>query len=120
MKINTNISRQAQSNTTDHSNSQSPLSANRVRKIRSDFESQNQGLQQSLGSEGFQATLVAIYEGTEQMVNKPLSEFDVSSYLEIIKDTAQELNIQGVGISKMRATLMQRAKDEAYRLLKNI
>ncbi len=120
MKINTNLSGQPLSQTSERANSQSPLSADRVKKIRSDFESENQSLQQSLGSEGFQATLVAVYEGTEHMVNKPLSEFDIASYLETIKDTAQSLSVQGVGISQMRSTLMQRAKDEAYLLLKNI
>ena len=120
MKINTHISGTTNSTSKENTTSQTPLSVDRVRKIRSDFETDNQGLQQTLGNEGFQATLVAIYEGTEHMVNKPLSEFDVTSYLETIKSTAQELNTQGMRINQMRSTLIQHAKDEAYRLLKSI
>ncbi|MDP6215922.1 MAG: hypothetical protein QF649_01790, partial [SAR324 cluster bacterium] len=51
--------------------------------------------------------LVAMYEGTEKLLNQDVSEFAVIEYLEGLKLTAKELLQQGISGDKFRSTLLE-------------
>ena len=59
-----------------------------------------------LGDEQHQTMIVAMYEGTEQLLNQKVSEFAVLEYLEGLKLTAKELRDQGVFGDQFRTALM--------------
>ena len=61
--------------------------------------------------------IVAMYEGTEQLLNQNVSEFAVLEYLEGLKLTAKELRQQGVYGDQFRTALMEHSASTARELL---
>ncbi len=100
--------------------SSSPISAQKIREMRTTFEQESQHMQNVLGADQHQTMLVAMYEGTENLVNKPVSDFDVVGYLESLKLTAQELHNRGVSLHEFRSEMLRQSQDSVFNLLKSI
>ena len=64
--------------------------------------------------------LVAMYEGTESLLNKQISEFEIVEYLESLKINAQELHHKGISESEFRLEMLKQSQDSLFQLLKNI
>lgn len=97
-----------------------PMSAEKIREARQEFERSNQQLASNLGSKSHQYLLKTMYEGTEHMVNKNLSEFDLKTYLETLKLAANELHQQGLAPADFSAEIMRKSEDSVANLLRNI
>lgn len=113
------------SNTFDKSDNsltfgQNPISFNQIREIRQTFEKDAQALQPRLDSGEHQSLLVAMYEGTEQFLNKSVSDFDVMTYLESLKTTARDLQRQGISGEEFRSSLFRQSQDSLVNLLRQI
>ena len=61
--------------------------------------------------------IVAMYEGTEQLLNQNVSEFAVLEYLEELKLTAKELRQQGIYGDQFRSALMEHSSSSVRELL---
>ena len=61
--------------------------------------------------------IVAMYEGTEQLLNQNVSEFAVLEYLEGLKLTAKELRQQGVYGDQFRTALLKHSASTVRELL---
>ena len=61
--------------------------------------------------------IVAMYEGTEQLLNQNVSEFAVLEYLEGLKLTAKELRQQGVYGDQFRTALMEHSASTVREML---
>ena len=96
------------------------ISAKRIRDIRKTFEEESQHLQETLGTEAHQTMLVAMYEGTESLLNKRISEFDIVEYLESLKINAQDLHNRGVSEIEFRSEMLKQSQDSVFKLLKSI
>lgn len=96
------------------------ISAEKIRDLRKVFEKEIQPLQESLGSHAHRTMLVAMYEGTENLLNKQISEFEIVEYLESLKLNAQELHHQGISEPEFRSEMLKQSQDSVLRLLKNI
>ena len=70
-----------------------------------------------LGDQQHQTMIVAMYEGTEQLLNQNVSEFAVLEYLEGLKLTAKELRQQGVYGDQFRTALMEHSASTVRELL---
>ena len=70
-----------------------------------------------LGDVQHQTMIVAMYEGTEQLLNQNVSEFAVLEYLEGLKLTAKELRQQGVYGDQFRTALMEHSASTFRELL---
>ena len=70
-----------------------------------------------LGDDQHQTMIVAMYEGTEQLLNKNVSEFAVLEYLEGLKLTAKELRQQGIYGDQFRSSLMEHSFATVQELL---
>ena len=70
-----------------------------------------------LGDEQHQTMIVAMYEGTEQLLNQNVSEFAVLEYLEELKLTAKELRQQGILEIEFRSALMEHSSSSVRELL---
>ena len=70
-----------------------------------------------LGDEQHQTMIVAMYEGTEQLLNQNVSEFAVLEYLEGLKLTAKELSQKGIYGDQFRTTLMEHSASTVRELL---
>lgn len=101
-------------------NKLSGISGDQIRTIRSSFEKDSQHLQQTLGNEDHQTMLVAMYEGTENLLNKRVSEFDITQYLESLKLNAQELHSRGVSQQEFREEMLRQSQDSVFNMLNNI
>ena len=97
-----------------------PLSTEKIRDIRKGFEQEIQPLQKSLGSHAHQTMLVAMYEGTENLLNKSISEFEIVEYLESLKANAQALHHRGISDSEFHLEMLKQSQDSVFRLLNNI
>ena len=75
--------------------------------FRQHFENGTNPLRSILGEDQHQTMIVAMYEGTEQLLNKDVSEFAVLEYLEGLKLTAKELRLKGISGEKFRNTLLE-------------
>ena len=64
------------------------LSFQNIRSFRHNFEKGITTMRTFLGDEQHQTMIVAMYEGTEQLLNQNVSEFAVLEYLEGLKLTA--------------------------------
>ena len=64
-------------------------------------------LRSVLGDDQHQTMMVAMYEGTEKLLNQDVSEFAVLEYLEGLKLTARELRQQGISGDQFRSTLLE-------------
>jgi len=78
-----------------------------IRSFRHNFEKGITTMRSFLGDEQHQTMIVAMYEGTEQLLNQNISEFAVLEYLEGLKLTAKELREQGVFGDQFRTSLME-------------
>ena len=83
------------------------LSFDNIRVLRQHFEQGTSPLRSVLGDDQHQTMIVAMYEGTEKLLNKDVSEFAVLEYLEELKLTAKELRQQGVSGEQFRSTLLE-------------
>ena len=70
-----------------------------------------------LGDEQHQTMIVAMYEGTEQLLNQNVSEFAVLVYLEGLKFTAKELRLKGIYGDRVRTSLMEHSASTVSELL---
>ena len=66
------------------------LSFENIRSFRQHFEQGITPLRSILGDDQHQTMIVAMYEGTEKLLNQDVSEFAVFEYLEGLKLTAKE------------------------------
>ena len=93
------------------------LSFQNIRSFRHNFEKGITTMRSFLGDEQHQTMIVAMYEGTEQLLNQNVSEFAVLEYLEGLKLTAKELRQQGVHGEKFRNALMELCASSVRELL---
>ena len=105
---------------TETSHSSHEISAEKIRDIRKSFEEESQYLQQTIGSEAHQTMLVAMYEGTESLLYKRVSEFEIVEFLESLKVSAQNLHSRGVSEMEFRSEILKQSQDSVIDLLKNI
>ena len=93
------------------------LSFQNIRNFRHNFEKGITTMRSFLGDEQHQTMIVAMYEGTEQLLNQNVSEFAVLEYLEGLKLTAKELHHQGIYGDQFRTSLMQHSSSTVRELL---
>ena len=93
------------------------LSFQNIRSFRHNFEKGITTMRSFLGDEQHQTMIVAMYEGTEQLLNRNVSEFAVLEYLEGLKLTAKELRQQGVYGDHFRTALMKHSASTVRELL---
>ena len=93
------------------------LSFQNIRSFRHNFEKGITIMRSFLGDEQHQTMIVAMYEGTEQLLNQNVSEFAVLEYLEGLKLTAKELRQQGVYGDQFRTALMEHSASTVRELL---
>ena len=93
------------------------LSFQNIRSFRHNFEKGITIMRTFLGDEQHQTMIVAMYEGTEQLLNQNVSEFAVLEYLEGLKLTAKELRQQGVFGDQFRTALMEHSSSTVRELL---
>ena len=93
------------------------LSFQNIRSFRHNFEKGITTMRSFLGDEQHQTMIVAMYEGTEQLLNQNVSEFAVLEYLEGLKLTAKELRQQGIYGNHFRSALMEHSTSTVRELL---
>ena len=93
------------------------LSFQNIRSFRHNFEKGITTMRSFLGDEQHQTMIVAMYEGTEQLLNRNVSEFAVLEYLEGLKLTAKELRQQGVYGDQFRTALMEHSASTVREML---
>ena len=93
------------------------LSFQNIRSLRHNFEKGITTMRSFLGDEQHQTMIVAMYEGTEQLLNQNVSEFAVLEYLEGLKLTAKELRQQGIYGDQFRSALMKHSSLSVRELL---
>ena len=93
------------------------LSFQNIRSFRHNFEKGITTMRSFLGDEQHQTMIVAMYEGTEQLLNQNVSEYAVLEYLEGLKLTAKELRQQGVFGNQFRSALMEHSASTVREML---
>ena len=93
------------------------LSFQNIRSFRHNFEKGITTMRSFLGDEQHQTMIVAMYEGTEQLLNQNVSEFAVLEYLEGLKLTAKELRKHGVFGDQFRTELMEHSASTVRELV---
>ena len=93
------------------------LSFQNIRSFRHDFEKGITTMRSFLGDEQHQTMIVAMYEGTEQLLNQNVSEFAVLEYLEGLKLAAKELRQQGIFGDQFRSALMEHSTSTVRNML---
>ena len=93
------------------------LSFQNIRSFRHNFEKGITTMHSFLGDEQHQTMIVAMYEGTEQLLNQNVSEFAVLEYLEGLKLTAKELREQGIYGNQFRTALLEHSSSTVRELL---
>ena len=93
------------------------LSFQNIRSFRHNFEKGITTMRSFLGDEQHQTMIVAMYEGTEQLLNQNVSEFAVLEYLEGLKLTAKELRQKGVYGDQFRTALMEHSASTVREML---
>ena len=78
-----------------------------IRSFRQHFEQGTIPMRFALGDNQHQTLIVAMYEGTEKLLNQDVSEFAVLEYLEGLKLTAKELRQQGISGEQFRTSLLE-------------
>ena len=96
------------------------LSFSQIRTLRQSFEQETQALQYQLGDEQHQTMLVAMYEGTEQLLHKQVSDFAVIEYLESLKLSAQDLHKRGMSGEEFRIQLLEQSRNSLSGMLRHI
>ena len=95
------------------------LSFENIRVFRQQFEQDTSPSSTIVGDEQHQTMLVAMYEGTEKLLNQDVSEFAVIEYLEGLKLTARELLEQGFSGDQFRNTLLQHSVSTVLDLVRS-
>ena len=95
------------------------LSFENIRVFRQQFEQETFPASSIVGDEQHQTMLVAMYEGTEKLLNQDVSEFAVIEYLEGLKLTAKELLQQGISGDKFRSTLLEHSVSTVLDLVRS-
>lgn len=93
------------------------LSFDNIRIFRQHFEQGSNKLRLVLGEDKHQTMIVAMFEGTEKLLNKNVSEFDVFEYLEDLKLAAKELSFKGISDEKFRDSLINHSISSINNLL---
>ncbi len=93
------------------------LSFQNIRSFRHNFETGINTMRSFLGDDQHQTMIVAMYEGTEQLLNQNISEYAVLEYLEGLKLAAKELNDQGIYGDHFRSALMEHSSSTVRKLL---
>ena len=88
-----------------------------IRSFRHNFEKGITTMRSFLGDEQHQTMIVAMYEGTEQLLNQNVSEFAVLEYLEGLKLPAKELRQNGYFGDQFRTALMEHSASTVRELL---
>jgi len=96
------------------------LSFSQIRTLRQSFEQETQMLQHQLGQERHQSMLVAMYEGTEQLLHKQVPDFAVIEYLESLKLSAQDLHQRGMSGEEFRTQLLEQSRTSLSGVLRHI
>ena len=94
------------------------LSFENIRSFRQHFEQGITPLRSILGDDQHQTMIVAMYEGTEKLLNQDISEFAVLEYLEELKLTAKELFLQGVSGEQFKTSLLEHSKTTIHDLVR--
>ena len=87
-----------------------PISLQDIRSLRHGFERESETLRPVLGAAEHQSMLIAMYEGTEQLLNRRVPAFAVHEYLEGLKGSAQELRNQGLANQEFRQQLFKQSR----------
>ena len=95
------------------------LSFQNIRSFRHNFEKGITTMRSFLGDDQHQTMIVAMYEGTEQLLNQNVSEFSVLEYLEGLKLAAKELRQQGIYGDQFRSALMEHSYTTVRELLRS-
>ena len=95
------------------------LSFENIRSFRQHFEQGITSLRSILGDDQHQTMIVAMYEGTEKLLNQDISEFAVLEYLEGLKLTAKELLLQGVSGKQFKTSLLEYSKTTIHDLVRS-
>ena len=95
------------------------LSFENIRSFRQHFEQGITPLRSILGDDQHQTMIVAMYEGTEKLLNQDISEFAVLEYLEGLKLTAKELLLQGVSGAQFNTSLLEHSKTTIHDLVRS-
>lgn len=95
------------------------LSFENIRIFRQHFEQGITPLRSILGDDQHQTMIVAMYEGTEKLLNQDISEFAVLEYLEGLKLTAKELLLQGVSGEQFKTSLLEHSKTTIHDLVRS-
>ena len=95
------------------------LSFENIRSFRQHFEQGITPLRSILGDDQHQTMIVAMYEGTEKLLNQDISEFAVLEYLEGLKLTAKELLLQGVSGEQFKTSLLEHSKTTIHDLVRS-
>ena len=95
------------------------LSFENIRNFRQHFEQKTTPLRSVLGDDQHQTMIVAMYEGTEKLLNQDVSEFAVLEYLEGLKLTAKELLLQGVSGEQFKTYLLEHSKTTIHDLVRS-
>ena len=95
------------------------LSFENIRSFRQHFEQGITPLRSILGDDQHQTMIVAMYEGTEKLLNQDVSEFAVFEYLEGLKLTAKELLQQGVSGEEFKTSLLEHSASTVRDLVRS-
>ena len=93
------------------------ISFDNIRVFRQHFEQGTESLRSILGEDKHQTMIVAMFEGTEKLLNKNVSEFAVLEYLEGLKLAAKELSMRGISGEKFRTNLINHSISSINNLL---
>ncbi len=96
------------------------LGLEEIRKIRQGFEQEAAQLRPALGTQEHQSMLVAMYEGTEVLLNRTVPEFAVVEYLEGLKLTAQDLQQRGFHGGEYQQRLLEQSRHSLEGMLARI
>jgi len=95
------------------------ISFENIRIFRQHFEQGTNPLRLVLGEDQHQTMIVAMYEGTEKLLNKDVSEFAVLEYLEGLKLAAKELRLKGISGEKYRVSLLEHSASSVRDLVQS-
>jgi len=95
------------------------LSFENIRSFRKHFEQGITPLRSILADDQHQTMIVAMYEGTEKLLNQDISEFAVLEYLEGLKLIAKELLLQGVSGEQFKTSLLKHSKTTIHDLVRS-
>ena len=95
------------------------ISFENIRIFRQHFEQGTNPLRLVLGEDRHQTMIVAMYEGTEKLLNKDVSEFAVLEYLEGLKLAAKELRLKGISGEKYRVSLLEHSASSVRDLVQS-